>query len=162
MSDSSKITDIARAEIELFYQSYYDALDEHRLSDWPSHFSEECLYRIVSRENFERNLPLSTIVAESRNMLVDRVTGLTKTQVYAPRYYRRFPGPIRIRPETNALVSVQHNLLIVQTLIDKQTEIVMSGRCHDKIIIEKGRIQLKERVFVFDSEMIQNSLIYPV
>ncbi|MFM2004502.1 MAG: hypothetical protein RLZZ09_157 [Pseudomonadota bacterium] len=162
MNESSKITGISRDSVDRFYESYYDSLDENRLSDWPAHFSEECLYRVVSRENFERGLPLSTIVAESRNMLIDRVTGLTKTQVYAPRYYRRFPGPLRIQAESNALVSVQHNLLIIQTLIDKQSEIVMSGRCHDKIELEEGQLHLKERVFVFDSEMIPNSLIYPV
>lgn len=162
MNESSKITGISRDSVDRFYESYYDSLDENRLSDWPPHFSEECLYRVVSRENFERGLPLSTIVAESRNMLIDRVTGLTKTQVYAPRYYRRFPGPLRIQAESNALVSVQHNLLIIQTLIDKQSEIVMSGRCHDKIELEEGQLHLKERVFVFDSEMIPNSLIYPV
>lgn len=162
MNESSKITRISRDSVDRFYESYYNSLDENRLSDWPAHFSEECLYRVVSRENFERGLPLSTIVAESRNMLIDRVTGLTKTQVYAPRYYRRFPGPLRIQAESNALVSVQHNLLIIQTLIDKQSEIVMSGRCHDKIELEEGQLHLKERVFVFDSEMIPNSLIYPV
>ena len=162
MNESSKITGISRDSVDRFYESYYNSLDENRLSDWPAHFSEECLYRVVSRENFERGLPLSTIVAESRNMLIDRVTGLTKTQVYAPRYYRRFPGPLRIQAESNALVSVQHNLLIIQTLIDKQSEIVMSGRCHDKIELEDGQLHLKERVFVFDSEMIPNSLIYPV
>jgi len=162
MNESSKITGISRDSVDRFYESYYNSLDENRLSDWPAHFSEECLYRVVSRENFERGLPLSTIVAESRNMLIDRVTGLTKTQVYAPRYYRRFPGPLRIQAESNALVSVQHNLLIIQTLIDKQSEIVMSGRCHDKIELEEGQLHLKERVFVFDSEMIPNSLIYPV
>lgn len=162
MNESQQITGISRDSVERFYESYYDSLDENRLSDWPPHFSEECLYRVVSRENFERGLPLSTIVAESRNMLIDRVTGLTKTQVYAPRYYRRFPGPLRVQAESNALVSVQHNLLIIQTLIDKQSEIVMSGRCHDKIELEQGQLQLKVRVFVFDSEMIPNSLIYPV
>ncbi|MCZ8173148.1 MAG: hypothetical protein O9272_15545 [Brevundimonas sp.] len=162
MNESPKIAGISKEAVESFYETYYDSLDENRLSDWPPHFSEECIYRVVSRENFERGLPLSTIVAESRNMLIDRVTGLTKTQVYAPRYYRRFPGPLRVQAESNALVSVQHNLLIVQTLIDKQSEIVMSGRCHDKITVEKGRLQFKERIFVFDSEMIPNSLIYPV
>lgn len=162
MNESPKVTGISRDSVERFYESYYDSLDENRLSDWPPHFSEECLYRVVSRENFERGLPLSTIVAESRNMLIDRVTGLTKTQVYAPRYYRRFPGPLRVQAESNALVSVQHNLLIIQTLIDKQSEIVMSGRCHDKIELEQGQLQLKQRIFVFDSEMIPNSLIYPV
>ena len=160
----NKISDIGgatRSDMEEFYGSYYDTLDELRLSDWPAHFAEDCLYRIVSRENFDRRLPLSTILAESRDMLIDRVTGLTKTQVYAPRYYRRFPSTLRFSPPQHGVIPVQHNLLIVQTLIDKQSEIVMVGRCHDKLSCEDGQLLLKERIFVFDSEMIPNSLIYP-
>jgi|GEM_PF-5561705 len=34
--------------------------------------------------------------AESWGMLMNRVAGLSGTQVYAPRYYRRFPGPRRL------------------------------------------------------------------
>ncbi len=161
MNSISSVSAFERQEVEEFYSSYYDALDELRLSDWPDHFSEDCLYRIVSRENYERGLPLSTILAESRNMLIDRVTGLTQTQVYAPRYYRRFPGALRIHALENNHVATNHNLLIVQTLIDRQSEIVMAGRCLDKLTREQGRLLLTERIFVFDSEMIPNSLIYP-
>jgi salicylate 5-hydroxylase small subunit len=161
MSDLANLSNIGRQDVEEFYGSYYDSLDELRLHDWPAHFTTECLYRIVSRENFERGLRLSTIMAESRGMLVDRVTGLTKTQVYAPRYYRRFPGPHRIGSEEGEQLAVQHNLLMVQTLIDKQSEIVLSARCRDRLVVEEGKLFIKERIVIFDSEMVPNSLIYP-
>ena len=44
--------------------------------------------------------------AESRGMLKDRVTGLTRTQMYAPRYYRRFPTAPRVTAQDAASVSV--------------------------------------------------------
>lgn len=162
MPEFSSIADVSRDQVEAFYGSYYDCLDAVQLEDWPEHFAQDCLYRIVSRENYERGMRLSTIVAESRGMLFDRVTGLRKTQVYAPRYYRRFPAPFRIRPVEGARLPVEHNLLMVQTLIDKQSDIVLAARCHDVLVVEERRLLFKERVIVFDSEMIPNSLIYPV
>ena len=55
----------------------------------------------------------------------------------------------------------RHNLLVVQTLIDKKSEIVLSAVCHDVLVNDEGRNRLRERIVVFDSEMIPNSLIYP-
>ena len=95
-------TDIAlRGRVRDLYDAYYDTLDDVRLTDWPDFFMADCLYRVIPRENFERGYTLSTMQAESRGMLQDRVTGLTTTQMYAPRYYRRFPGPLRISADSN-------------------------------------------------------------
>ena len=152
---------IDRDALRDFYDDYYSVLDDVRLEEWPGFFTEECLYRVVPRENFEAGYTLSTIWAESRGMLIDRVMGLTRTQLYAPRYYRRFPGPLRIVSRDGDSVHVRHNLLVVQTLIDKQTEIVLSAVCHDVLVPDDGRPRLRERIVVFDSEMIPNSLIYP-
>lgn len=152
---------ISRDEAQDFYDDYYNALDDVRLDEWPAFFIETCLYRVIPRENFEAGRTLSTIYAESRGMLTDRVMGVTRTQMYAPRYYRRFPGPLRIVSRDGDSVRTRHNLLVVQTLIDKQSEIVLSAVCHDVLVPDDGRTRLRERIVVFDSEMIPNSLIYP-
>ena len=52
-------------------------------------------------------------------------------------------------------------VVVVQTLIDKKSEIVLSAVCHDVLVPDGGRNRLRERIVVFDSEMIPNSLIYP-
>lgn len=152
---------IDRDALRDFYDDYYNTLDDVRLEEWPGFFTDDCIYRVIPRENFEAGYTLSTIYAESRGMLVDRVMGLTRTQMYAPRYYRRFPGPLRIVGREGDGVRVRHNLLVVQTLIDKQSEIVLSAVCHDLVVPDDGRMRLRERIVVFDSEMISNSLIYP-
>lgn len=155
------VLSVTREQIRDFYDDYYDALDDLRLTDWPEFFAKDCVYRIISRENYELGYRLATFGAESRGMLRDRVIGLTKTMVYAPRYYRRFPGPLRLRGESGGDIATEHNLLVIQTMIDKQSEIVLSARCHDRLAVEDGRLLLKRRDVVFDSEMIPNSLIYP-
>jgi 3-phenylpropionate/cinnamic acid dioxygenase small subunit len=150
-----------RDAIRDFYDEYYTVLDDLRLDEWPALFTEDCIYRVIPRENYEAGYTLCTIYADSRGMLTDRVMGLTRTQMYAPRYYRRFPGPLRILARDTGSVRVRHNLLVVQTLIDKPTEIVLSAVCHDVLVLMGEQPKLRERIVVFDSEMIPNSLIYP-
>jgi 3-phenylpropionate/cinnamic acid dioxygenase small subunit len=160
-TDSIARADIGRDAVRDFFDEYYTVLDDVRLQEWPALFTEDCLYRVIPRENYEAGYTLCTMQAESRGMLVDRVMGLTRTQMYAPRYYRRFPGPLRIVSGDDSGVRVRHNLLVVQTLIDKQSEIVLSAVCHDLLVRDGGGLRLRERIVVFDSEMIPNSLIYP-
>lgn len=152
---------LTRDAVRDLFDDYYATLDDVRLHDWPEFFTEDCLYRVIPRENYEAGYTLCTMQAESRGMLKDRVTGLTRTQMYAPRYYRRFPTAPRIVGEGEGFVQVRHNLLLVQTLIDKTSDIVLSAVCHDKVVVDEGRLRFAERIVVFDSEMIPNSLVYP-
>jgi 3-phenylpropionate/cinnamic acid dioxygenase small subunit len=152
---------IDRDALRDFYDDYYTALDDGRFEEWPAFFMEDCLYRVIPRENYEAGYALSTMYGESRGMLIDRVMGMTRTQMFAPRYYRRFPGPIRFVSREGDSVRVRQNLLVVQTLIDRKTEIVLSAVCHDVLVSDSGHPRLRERIVVFDSEMIPNSFIYP-
>ena len=135
---------IDRDALRDFYDEYYTLLDDLRLDEWPPLFTEDCVYRVIPRENYEAGYTLSTIYAESRGMLVDRVMGMTRTQMYAPRYYRRFPGPLRIVSRDGDSVRIRHNLLVVQTLIDKKSEIVLSAVCHD-VLVHDERTQSAAR-----------------
>ena len=154
------VPDLGRAAVRDFYDEYYAVLDDGELERWPDLFTTDCLYRVIPRENYERGYTLCTMQAESRGMLQDRVTGLLRTQMFAPRYYRRFPGPLRLVGVDGDAVRVRHNLLIVQTMIDRQTEIVLAAVCHDRLVAEPDRLRLRERIVVFDSEMVPNSLVY--
>src|SRR5216684_2070317 len=44
-----------RLELEELYAAYTACLDEERFEEWPEFFVEQCLYKIVPRENFERS-----------------------------------------------------------------------------------------------------------
>jgi 3-phenylpropionate/cinnamic acid dioxygenase small subunit len=148
-------------EVRAFYDDYLETLDDLRLEEWPGFFTADCTYQVIPRENHERGYALCTMMAESRGMLQDRVTGLTRTQMYAPRYYRRFLSGLRIRSQDAEGTRTRMNVLMVQTLVDKQSEVVLCGVSHDRLVREEGRLRLKERIVVMDSEMVPNSLIYP-
>src|SRR5271165_2910285 len=91
----------APAELRLrladLYCAYTDALDDGELESWPDFFTENCVYKITPRENFEQNLPVALIYCESRDMLFDRVVAIRETTLYVPRLMRHLTGNIRLR-----------------------------------------------------------------
>ena len=77
-----------RLEVEDLYARYIACLDQRRYDEWPEFFTEECVYKLQPRENFDRGLPLCTLAFESRGMLKDRVYGITQTLFHQPYYQR--------------------------------------------------------------------------
>lgn len=151
-----------RLEIEDLYADYAACLDEERFEDWPGFFTDPCLYKIVPRENFERGLPLATWLCESKGYLVDRVTAIRKTAVYAPRYVRRLVSGIRVLGWTDAVLEVRASYLALETLQDELTRVFNAGQYRDKLVVEDGRLKFREKLCVFDSILVPNSLIYPL
>jgi salicylate 5-hydroxylase small subunit len=151
-----------REAIRAFYDAYFDALDEGRLEEWPDFFAAECRYRIISRENYEAGQGLCIMQGDSKGMLTDRVRAILKTQVYAPRYYRRFYSGLRIVKAAGGQLEVRQNLLIVQTLLNKPSEILGCGAGHDRLVRNaSGELKFADRTLILDTEMIRNSVIYP-
>lgn len=151
-----------RLEIDALYADYAACLDEGRFDEWPLYFTETCTYKIVPRENFDRDLPLATIWAESRGMLEDRVVGITQTMMYAPHYWRHIVALPRIRSATDTVVRAETSYAIVKTIPDEPSELFQAGRYLDEIVRDGGRLRFREKLCVFDSVLIANSLIYPV
>lgn len=151
-----------RGEVETFYADYLRCLNEERFEDWPDFFTEQCLYKIVPRENYERGLPLATWLCESKGYLKDRVVAIRKTAVYAPRYIRRIISGIQVRGWHDDLLEVRADYAAFETLLDELTRVFNVGAYHDRIAREGGQLKFKEKVCVFDSMLVPNSLIYPL
>ncbi len=151
-----------RLELEELYADYVACLDEERFEEWPEFFTDDAIYRIIPRENFERGLPIATLHCESKGYLKDRVVAIRQTAVYAPRYIRRLVSNIRILGWKGGCLEVHANYAAFETLRDELTRIFSVGRCHDTLEVADGRLKFKEKLVVFDSELIPNSLIYPL
>ena len=151
-----------RLAVEELYADYAACLDEERFEDWPEFFTDPCLYKIVPRENFERGLPLATWLCESKGFLADRVTAIRKTAVYAPRYLRRMVSGIRVLGWTDAVLEVRASYLAVETLQDELTRVFNAGQYRDKLIVDGGKLKFREKLCIFDSTLVPNSLIYPL
>jgi 3-phenylpropionate/cinnamic acid dioxygenase small subunit len=151
-----------RLELDALYAEYIGCLDEERFEEWPDFFVEDCLYTIVPRENYERGLPLATWLCESRGYLKDRVVAIRKTSVYAPRLIRRMVSAIRILGWQDDALAARVNYAAFETLPDELTRVFNVGQSYDKLVVVDGRLKFKEKICVFDSMLVPNSLIYPL
>ena len=153
-----------RFEIQDLYAEYAACIDEGRFQEWPEFFLEECTYKIVPRENFDRGLPLCTVWAESKGMLQDRVVGITQTMMYGPHYWRHVVSTPRIREAGAGPIRVEANYAVFRTAPDAPSEVFQVGRYLDEIVRDEtdGRLKFREKLCVFDTVLIPNSLIYPI
>src|SRR5205085_11777900 len=104
-----------REELEDFYAEYSEVIDSGALERWPELFVEPCLYRIVSKENYDKDLPLSLMRCESLGMLKDRAFASKDLNVYAPRAWRHSITQIRAR-EDGERITARANFLVFETL----------------------------------------------
>jgi anthranilate 1,2-dioxygenase small subunit len=151
-----------RLELEELYADYAACLDEDRFEEWPEFFTDDCLYKIIPRENVERGLPLATWLCESKGYLLDRVVAIRKTMMYAPRYMRRLVTGIRILGWKDGVLEVRANYLALETLLDDTTRVFNAGQYRDKLVVVGERLKFREKVCVFDTTLVPNSLIYPL
>lgn len=151
-----------RFEIADLYAAYASCLDERRYKEWPDFFTETCVYQLIPRENYEAGLPLATLSFESRGMLQDRVHGVGDTLFHAPYYQRHIVGPPRIVSSDEAGIRTEVNYLVLRTRRNEISEVFNTGRYVDLIVRMPEGLRFAEKRCVFDSEMIPNSIIYPI
>jgi 3-phenylpropionate/cinnamic acid dioxygenase small subunit len=139
------------AELKLalleLYEDYAAALDDD-LERWPEFFTETALYRIVARENYERNLLWPTMSCEGHGMMLDRIMAIRETSFFAPRQMRHFISGVRVLGETPA---------------EAESRVFAIGRYVDTVVRDaNGALRFADKVCVYDGNVILSSLIYPL
>lgn len=144
------------------YADYASVVDGNEWHEWPEFFTDDCTYRIQPRENFDRGFPLATLSFESKGMLKDRVYGMTETIFHDPYYQRHVVGMPRILRVDDERIEAQANYAVFRTKPDETTTVFNVGRYIDVIRRTPEGLKFESRTCVFDSEMIANSIIYPI
>ena len=151
-----------RADVADLHAAYAACLDDGRFDDWPDFFTDDCVYRVVPRENFERGFPLAIMDLSGTGMLRDRVYGVSSTLFHAPYYQRHIIGPTRIVARDGDMLECRTNYLVVRTKRDLPSEIFNAGEYRDRIAVTGAGLRFVEKLCIFDSELIPNSIIYPI
>ncbi|AHB04716.1 MULTISPECIES: aromatic-ring-hydroxylating dioxygenase subunit beta [Pandoraea] len=142
--------------------AYAAALDAQQWDAWPEFFLDDCVYRIQPRENYDMGLPLATLSFESKGMLRDRIYGIRDTLFHDPYYQRHVIGLPSIRERDADTLEVEANYAVFRTKPDQLSDILSVGRYLDVIKRTGEGWKFASRQCIFDSEMIPNSLIYPI
>jgi salicylate 5-hydroxylase small subunit len=144
------------------YASYASIVDAADWDAWCELFTEECSYRLVPRENFERGLPLATLSFESKGMLKDRAHAIRETLFHDPYYQRHIVGAPRVLRVEGETIHCEANYAVFRTKLSELTTVFNVGRYLDAVVRTPGGLKFASRQCIYDSELIPNSIIYPI
>ena len=137
-------------------------IDDDRLEEWPELFADDCIYKVIARENHDRNLTVSAIFCDSKGMLVDRIVSLRKANIFPVHSYRHILGPTRIVSEHELKITAQTNYTVFMTRADGRTEIYNSGKYIDEIDCSGEKPLFTSKVAVFDTNVIDTMMVRPI
>ncbi len=155
-------TDAEKLRITEFLYEYVQYLDDDRLEEWPDFFVADCLYKIMPRENVERELPLPLWYCDNQHMLHDRVQALRTSQIYNLHYDRHILSNVRVHDEEDGVHPVHANWALFQTDLEGTTQLFCTGKYVDKIVFVDGSPKLKEKLVVLDTYSVPNLLATPI
>ena len=148
--------------ITQLYADYASAVDSGDWDLWPEFFTDDCVYRLQPRENFERGFPLATLSFTSKGMLKDRVYGIRETLFHDPYYQRHIVGSPVVRKAEGGRFECEANYAVLRTKLSDTSTVFNVGRTIDVVVETPAGWKFQSRTIVYDSEMIPNSIIYPL
>jgi salicylate 5-hydroxylase small subunit len=154
-------TDLRMAIADLNAE-YAACLDDRRFDAWPELFTDDCVYKLQPRENHDRGLPLATMAFESKGMLKDRIYAVTQTLFHIPYATRHVVGWPVVKVDADGEIRAEANYMVIRVRENELPEVFSAGRYVDRIVAVDGRLRYKERLAIFDSALIPNSIIYPI
>jgi anthranilate 1,2-dioxygenase small subunit len=142
--------------------AYTYVLDEGPLTDWPTFFTEACLYRITTRQNEERNMPLSIMLCDNHAMLYDRVEAVEKANIFEPHYYRHVLSDSRPLRSTADSLWMETSFICVRTMLDGRMSLFAAGKYVDEIVMDGDRWLFRSKTVVLDSSQVDTLIAKPL
>ena len=149
-------------EVSQLLSEYAAIVDAADWDAWCELFLENCIYKLIPRENHDRGLPLATMDFESKGMLKDRAYAIRETLFHDPYYQRHVVGAPHILEAQQNRVVCESNYAVFRTKLSELTTVFNVGRYLDTIVRLDTGWKFASRICIYDSEMIPNSIIYPV
>lgn len=152
----------ARRRIGDFLLDCAWAIDEDDLEAWPGFFAEDGRYRITTRDNEARGLPVGIMLCEGRGMMQDRVLALRTANIYEPHRYRHILGPPRLREAEDGIVRSDSSFIVMRTMQDGRMDLFAAGSYRDLLRVEEDRVLFQERAAVLESRRVDVLIVIPI
>lgn len=162
MTTASAIRFEDHMAIARLYADYAQAVDSGDWDLWPDFFVDDCVYKLIPRENHERGFPLATLFFESKGMLKDRAYGIKETLFHDPYYQRHIVGTPVLRSTEGGRFRCEANYAVFRTKLSDASTVFNVGRYLDTVVRTPEGLRFASRECIYDSEMIPNSIIYPI
>lgn len=157
MNDFPMYLDLMR-----LYADYAAAVDAGDWDRWIDFFTDDCEYKVQPRENYERGFPLATLALLSKGMLKDRAYGIKETLFHDPYYQRHVVGAPLLRRQEGEFLVAEANYAVFRTKLSQESTVFNVGRYLDRVRVTPQGMKFQSRLCIYDTEMIPNSIIYPI
>jgi anthranilate 1,2-dioxygenase small subunit len=154
--------DVGIQELSTLNDRYARCIDEDQLEEWPGFFTEHCIYKVTTADNYSRGYQAGLIYADTRAMLKDRVNSLRKANVYEQHRYRHVIGAPAILAQDNDTLSSESAFLIVRIMRDGTLSLFATGKYVDTLVTDSGSIKFSQRIVVCDGGNIDALLAIPL
>lgn len=141
---------------------YARCIDDDRLESWPEFFDDPCTYKITTAANYREGLEAGIVFANSRGMLIDRVSALREANIYERHSYRHILGAPSILSQDHEGVRSETPFLVARIMRDGETDIFATGRYLDVYKLRGDSAKLAERIVVCDSSRVDTLLALPL
>lgn len=149
--------------VERLTADYIGCIDDDALERWPAFFTEDGLYRIVTRENHARGLPASLFYCRGQGMMHDRIAALRRANIYEPHVYRHLVAGTRlVREEPGGGWRCRTNFQVIRTMHTGEMVVFAAGVFEDVLVESQGVLAFAEKTVVCDSSRIDTLLVIPL
>ena len=148
-----------RAAVWDLLAEYGALIDIAKFDEWLDLFAEECRYRIVPRENFDRGLPAALVFCDSRAMLEDRIRALREANKYNIHIDRHIIGLPRIFEDGLAL---EAPFAVYQTDQEGETRLFATGLYRDRLEPFGQRLKIRDKLILLDTFAVPSLLATPL
>ena len=141
---------------------YVHLIDDDRLEDWVELFTDDCTYKILSRENVDAGYPLELLSCHNKGMLRDRVVSLREANLFNLHTDKHILGAVRVTGEAGGVWSARTNFALYQSTTEGETDLFAVGTYDDKIVFEDGQARFAEKIVTNDTFAVARMLSTPI
>ena len=149
--------------IENLIHEWARAIDEDRVEDIAALLTDDAEYKVASRFNVDRGLPLAIIHCKSAAQLRDRIKSMRIANIYEPHHYRHIVSGVQILGEQGGCFEVRSNYAVIRTMDhDGSMTVFSSGQCRDLVTLAGGEPRFRQRHMIYDSRAIETLMVIPL
>lgn len=151
-----------QAEVRDLYEEVADYLDDDQIERLPGYFTEDCIYKVISKENYDEGLEQAAMYCDGIAMLHDRILAHRETQVFEHRAFRHFISGVRITSVEGDTIRSRANFMLTESMSDAEPRLLMVGRYLDTLVRRDQRLLFRKRLAVYDNFHVYLSLVVPI
>ncbi len=138
-----------------------EAIDNFDCETWADGFSDDCQYRMIPRENYDRGLPLC-LIDDDRAGLLQRVKLITELWQYEPFRETRQLSNVVVTSPSEGTATAKATIAVYRTSSEGESSLHMVARIEDNLVNLGDRgWKIKERLVILESFKVHNNIVLP-